>query len=448
MDLQATNTAAPLKETFDARQREPLAGAFLCVLAFFVVYMARPEDWIPGIGHLRPALIIGVFALVAFLMSVARMQEGLPREVVYLILLLVQLALSSVLSPVWKGGAISQTEEFAKMVLIVIVMTVAVTNLARLRKLIFVQTASVAIVALISIKTSHLIGQRMEGVLNGIYSNPNDLAIAIVVSLPFCLVFLLRARGALRKMIWTAGLLGMVLAVFRTASRGGMLALIVAAVLCVWDFGVKGRRLYLPALAVIVGVLFLFLAGKQVRERFADTFSSNSSNSPDSSNRDYEYANASAVARRQLLVRSLEVTAEHPLFGVGPGNFSIVSGAWRDTHNVYTALSSEDGIPALILFLMIYWRAFANLRRVRESETADSELGMFATALRAALWAFALAGPFYPDAYQYFVYFTLALTTIAAQVARTDGNAAGHAERTWEIKKRYEALPEAVAPAP
>ncbi len=36
---------------------------------------------------------------------------------------------------------------------------------------------------------------RLEGVLGGIYSNPNDLAFAIVLSLPFALAFMVTAKN-------------------------------------------------------------------------------------------------------------------------------------------------------------------------------------------------------------------------------------------------------------
>ncbi|HEV2419222.1 MAG TPA: hypothetical protein VGX94_15610, partial [Terriglobia bacterium] len=121
---QSTNQTAPFPPPPSgarAPQKEPLAGAFFWVLAFFVVYCARPEDWIPGVAHLHLALVAGVFALIAFVTSLGRMKEGMPKEVFYLILLLVQLAVASILSPVWKGNAVAQTIEFAKMVLIVVV---------------------------------------------------------------------------------------------------------------------------------------------------------------------------------------------------------------------------------------------------------------------------------------------------------------------------------------
>lgn len=408
------NTVTAMAAREIGRRRAVFPGAFFWVLAFFAVYCGRPEDWIPGLGHLHIAMITGISALIAFLLSLGRWREGLPIEALYLVLLLIQFAMASILSPVWKGGAVFQTIDFAKMVLIVLVMMVAVTSLERLRKLIYVQAACAAVVAFLSIRYSHVVAGRLDGVLRGMYGSCNDLAIASVLSLPLCLVFLLRSNGICRRVIWTAALLAMLYATLRTGSRAGFLALLIATAVSLWELGIRGRRPYLILIGIIGSVVLFLAAGQQVNRRLSDTFSSTG---------DYEYAEASASARRQLLKRSLEVTSEHPLFGVGLGDFQIISGRWQPTHNVYTALSSEAGIPALILFLMIYYRAFANLRHIRKAMPVNSELWMFAGALRASLWAFAFAGLFSPDAYQYFVYFTLAFTTCVYRIGVDSGAA-------------------------
>ena len=393
-------------ERVSTQTREPLAGAYFWVLVFFVLYCARPGDWLPGLNHLHLAKIVGAFAFIAFLMSLGGLKKGLPKVTTLLILLLGQMSLASLFSPVWKGGAFQITIGFAKIILITLVMAVAVTSLARLRRLIFVHAACVALVAAISIKASHLMGQRLEGVLNGLYSNPNDLAIAMVLTLPFCLVFLLNGQGIFRKGFWSVSSLLMVYAILRTGSRGGLLALVVAGGICLWDFGVKGRRPQLVLVAAVAFAIMFAIAGKTVVERLSNT----TQNEGDSA------AYASAQERRHVLIRSLKVTIENPLFGIGPGDFPVISGDWVETHDVYTQLSAEAGIPALILFLAIYWYALTGLGEVRQRSTAQPEAIMFANASRAGLIAFAIGGLFYPDAYEFFLYFVLSYATVLYEV--------------------------------
>src|SRR5580698_6371206 len=93
-------------------QREPLAGAFFWLSAFYVVYCARPEDWIPVLKYIPLAKISGVCAVLALLASAGRAKRGfrdLPREASYFFGIICLLFVSAFLSPVWRGGAFFRT---------------------------------------------------------------------------------------------------------------------------------------------------------------------------------------------------------------------------------------------------------------------------------------------------------------------------------------------------
>jgi O-antigen ligase len=115
----------------------------------------------------------------------------------------------------------------------------------------------------------------------------------------------------------------------------------------------------------------------------------------------------SAEAREDLLIQSIKVTAEHPLFGVGPGNFPSYTQLWRVTHNTYTEFSSECGIPALLLFLYLMRRTFWKLTKVRklkEYGPAD-DTRLFAGAIWAGMGAYMLGAFFSSTAFQLFPYY-------------------------------------------
>src|SRR5215471_3556334 len=91
------------------KTKSALAAAFFWLSAFFVVYCARPEDWIPGLRHLPLAKITGGCALIGFLASLNKVKRGfrdLPPESRYLLALMSLLLLGGFLSPVWRGGAV------------------------------------------------------------------------------------------------------------------------------------------------------------------------------------------------------------------------------------------------------------------------------------------------------------------------------------------------------
>jgi len=412
MDHEVT---PPRSMTF--RGAEPLSSAYFWVLAFFVVYCARPEDWIPGLHYVPLAKITGVFALVALALSVGQARR-LPREMFYLFLLFAQLCLAGLFSSVWRGGAFNTVLLFSKVVVIVPVVALAVTTLTRLRRLIFTQTACVLVIAMVSLVTGHEVEGRLEGILGGIYGNPNDLAMAIVLTVPFCFAFMLSARDGLRKASWLLGIALMTYALFRTSSRMGLLALVVSMGVLLWEFGIKGRRHFLLPFAGLIVLGGLLVGGRGVKARFGAMFGSNAASSEDVS------AHDSAEERRELLWRSFAVTARHPLFGVGPGNFRVVSGVWRVAHNTFTELAAEGGLPALIFFLLVFWRAFDNVRKTQALVGEQTEEMLLARALRCSLVGFAIGALFASVEYHFFPYFLVAYSSALYAMAAREASQA------------------------
>jgi len=391
---------------------EPLKGAYFWLAVFYVVYCARPEDWIPGLHSVPLAKISGVFAIIGLLLSLGRSKRGFrdfPREALYLLLLIAIFFFSAAFSPVWKGGAFFRTLDFAKVFVAWVLTFLAVTSLARLRRVLFIQTASVAIISIVSMVkgASH---PRLDGVLGGIYSNPNDLAFAIVLSLPFSLAFLLGTGSLLRKTVWTVSLLLMVSALFQTASRGAFITFLVAGAVSLWHFGIKGRRLYLIGAAALIAIAIGILAGGQLKDRLLAMSGEGLDTGSQSS------AYGSYEQRRILISRSLEGIEHYPILGIGLHNFSTYSGVWRDVHVTYLQIAVEGGIPCLILYIMFFGRGFSNLKRLRRMGDPDSEVKLFAGALHSSLVGFLVGALFAPEAYQYFPYFAVAYTAVLVAI--------------------------------
>jgi O-antigen ligase len=400
-------------DDFQADGPQPLAFSYFWLLLFFVVYCARPEDWVPFLFALPLARIAGVFCLVSFLASIPRLSRNLPRETIYLTLLVVQLWLTVPLSPVWVGGAFYTTLDFSKVLLIVVVMGVAVTNIARLRRLIFVQAASVAAIGAVTLLKRDLVMGRLEGVVHGIYENSNQLALILVLTLPLCFAFMLRTPSWWRKAIWGAVAMLLVYDTLLTGSRAGLLALAVGGGVCVWEFGIKGRRIALTMVAAGAGLMLMLLASGTVKDRFNAMFN----DQPDTQEEQAAYG--SAIQRQELFWKALDVTAEHPLFGVGPGNFNTISGQWHDTHNSYTQMSSEGGLPAFILYALLLWCALTNLRKTQRLAAPESEEALFAMGLRASMYAFLVGSFFAACAYHFFPYFLIGYSTAIVAIVES-----------------------------
>jgi hypothetical protein len=141
--LEKDSPRAQWRQRF-GQQGEPLAGAFFWLSAFYLVYCARPEDWIPGLAYVPLAKISGIFALLGLIMSAGKTKRGfrdLPKEAFYFLGILCLLFISAIFSPVWRGGAFFRTLDFSKALVAWVLTFLVVTTFARLRRIIFIQSA-------------------------------------------------------------------------------------------------------------------------------------------------------------------------------------------------------------------------------------------------------------------------------------------------------------------
>jgi O-antigen ligase len=396
-----------------AGKKDSLGGAFFWLSAFYVVYCLRPEDWIPGLRYIPMAKITGIFALLGLLSSMGKTKRGfkdLPTEAKYLLFLMALLVPGALLSPVWRGGAIFQTMEFSKVYVAWVLTFLLITTVPRLKRIIFIQAASVGVICAVAIVKGHDI-PRLDGVLGGIYGNPNDLAFAIVLSLPFSLALLVRAKGMLRKGTWLLSMLIMVTALFLTASRAGFITLVISGAVCLWHFGVKGKRPQLIVGTVMIVGLVLLLAGGRLKDRFFAI-------SGDVQTQVDQSAYGSYEERRFLMLKSLEGIERYPILGVGVHNFITYSTKWKEVHNSYLEIAVEGGIPVLILYLMFFARGFKNLKKLRRMRDLEDETVLLTGALHSSLIGFLVGAFFAPEAYQFFPYFAVAYTSVLFAIVR------------------------------
>ena len=393
------------------RTSDPTRSAFFWLSGFFVVYCARPEDWIPGLNHLPLAKITAVMAMWGLFNALGKTKRtfrDLPKESRILLGMIALMYLGGFLSPVWRGGAVTRTMDFSKIYIAWVLVFLLITTFDRLRRIIFIQALSVVLVCAAALIKGHST-PRLDGVLGGIYSNPNDLAFAIVLSLPFALAFMVTARNAIVKVAWLCGMLVMAVAIFMTASRAGFIDLVISGSLCLYLFAIKGKRPYLIVATALVGVVVMVGAGGKLYDRFAAL--SGDSTTDQSAYGSYE-------DRKYLMVRAVEAIEHYPILGIGVRNFPTYSLIWHDVHMTYLQVCAEGGVFVLVLYLMFFWRGFKNLKILRQTKNLDPDIVLFVGALQSSLVGFVVGALFAPEAYQYFPYFAVAFTATLLQTIK------------------------------
>lgn len=394
-------------------KKEVLGLAFFWLMAFYFVYCARPADMIPVFGYLRPAKVTGALATLSLLLSLGktpRHLKDLPKEAYYLLLIIVLLFTSALFSPVWKGGAFFSALDFSKVCVVWILTFLLVTTFERLKKIIFLQSASVAVISFLAIVKGHSV-PRLQAVIGGFYSNPNDMAFAIVLSVPFCVAFLLTTRGVVSKAAWGLGIMAMAAALILTASRAGFIDLVVSGAVMLWLYAVKGRRPHLIVSSVVLVAGLFVVSGKSLTVRFSGMLSAGNSAEQDTAYESFE-------ERKVLMGKALDAIVHYPILGVGANDFVVYSGIWRQVHASYLQIAADGGIPVLILYLLFFGAGFANLRFLSKVRGLDKETVLFVGALKSSLVGFAIGACFAPEAYQFFPYFAVCYSSVLVAIVR------------------------------
>lgn len=182
-------------------------------------------------------------------------------------------------------------------------------------------------------------------------SNANDFAAHLLVTMPFLLYVVLQNKSVVIRIAALGFLCFGLKLLLQTGSRGGLLALIAACGVYFFTSPV-GQRLKMMIAVPVIAVVLLSIIPTTTLLRLV-TFS-------ETEKEELGEAVGSQEAREYVLRKSLEFTFTHPLFGVGPGQFSTSEGKsvqaegrrgyWHDTHNSFTQVSSEMGIPGILFY--------------------------------------------------------------------------------------------------
>jgi O-antigen ligase len=409
--------------------------AYRALVCFSFIYFVRPEDFIPVLNLVPLGKIAGGLSFLALVFGVKSKDRGnFPLECKLLVALFFQMLLT-VPFAYWRGGAFDTVvNKFSKGVICALLIVLVVTKVNELRKLLYIQSAAVAAVTVASLLVRHTVDGRLMGIQKGILENPNDLAINIAINFPLCMAFMFAAKGGLRKVAWAIGLISMLYAVVATYSRSGMIAMVITATICLWEFGVKGRRVMLLMSAAIIGIISLGLV--LVTPKYLARMETLVHETPEGTQERgtlESHAQGSVEAREELLKDSLITALHHPVFGIGPGNFPAVAGQWHVAHNTYTEIAAEAGFPAIFLFLWMLVASMRKIRRVRKlpGYAANGDIRLWTSALWAALAAYLAGAIFASTEYNLFPYFMVgyicALYQIASKPSEELGEGSGAA---------------------
>ena len=401
------------------------AGLFL----FTAVLYFRPYEYLPLPHNL--AFLLAVTMLALYVPAQLGLEGTLTvrtREV-NLVLLLCLFGLLSIPLAVNPGEAWANfSGEFFKAAVVFVVIANAVRTGWRLHGL-FLLTLAVSCVLSVAALRDFRAGNfaveeyRVAGAIGGMFGNPNDMALHLVTAVPLALALLLAARGGAKKLVYGACALLFLGAIVVTFSRGGFLGLLGATAVLMWKAGRRHRFAVVLLMLAALGALLLLAPGSY-SERLLSIV---------------DFAKdpmGSASMRQQLFWRSVVVSLHNPVFGVGMGCFHFTSIREQETHNAFTQVSSEMGLPALVVYVLLIVTAYKSLRRVERETGGEKRRGRdyyLAIGLQASLVGYAVGSFFASVAYQWYLYYlvgyAVALSRIHAAKVEARGGQKAENER-------------------
>jgi O-antigen ligase len=404
--------------------------AFLCLYVYLIMLYGRPMDYIRVLRDYSVAMPFAIAGVAAFGLSLfmGRVRFVWTKEFGYMAAITVWF-MGSIFFSTWKSNSLDVFTSLWFRILGFFFLTSQVVNsISRIRKVLWLMIFCMFFTCATTFVMARYVlalpeTTRITGMTGGVFKG-NYLGISLGMLLPYMAGFFLLTRSTGKNGFLLLTFLVTMWQLVAGASRGNLIITFFTLML-VWLMMLRKslRTNLLVALMFLAVVVNIVFASQTFWDRVGTLWK-------DKSELGGNWAQSAEASREQrwgLLVRSLSFTLYNPLFGVGLGNFSVQSGTatgeaseWKGTHNTYTQLSSEAGIPAVILVVLLVAASIKNMRRLQR-EFADTpeakELVVMSRATEVGLLSFALSGFFAHFSYEFFIYQVVAIGVSLQAVA-------------------------------
>lgn len=306
---------------------------FAAMLLYLLLVLIRPQDYPALVDYAGLPLQPIVLLVAAGLWLLSTEKRFDPPQFLLLAGFFLVMLLSHVFNG-WVGGAIGQFGKFAPILMAYVVFAQGLDRRSRILKTMALFAICAAVLAVHGIEQS-ITGRGWTGIepsqgsriqYVGIFNDPNDLGMLFVACVPMAAY--LGSRGGLmglRRLFWTLVLGVLVYGIYLTDSRGALLALLAVLGVFVWQ-----RRGLFTAGALGAAAVGLLLA---LPSRFSEI----------------DPEEESAQGRVESWYEGMQMFREHPLFGVGPDQYTDYNPL--TAHNSFVLVLAETGILGFILWL-------------------------------------------------------------------------------------------------
>ncbi|MDP5132073.1 MAG: O-antigen ligase family protein [Paraglaciecola sp.] len=318
------------------------ASAFFLLYLYTFLVLVRPQEFLPFLSGIPVIMFTTILCFVTTL-ATQRPLRWTPSQT-FLICMLPVISFSALFNGWGTKGLIESQNQLITSILPLFLFATVVSSASRQRKLMFVSLFASSLMVHNGwvqfnsydgfgwTGTQSVGGELKRIVYLGIFQDPNDLGMLLVMNMPFLMYFYDRGGFVVKCLclaLWVIFLYG----VYITGSRGTVLG---TAALFGFYFLFKYGGVRLIFFAIVTGPVFATLLSQ---------FGGLSS------------GEASARSRLYAWYDGVHYLLGNPIFGIGKDNFTDLHG--RTAHNSYILVSAELGTLGYTLwggalFLTVY----------------------------------------------------------------------------------------------
>ncbi|MFN0139420.1 MAG: O-antigen ligase family protein [Pyrinomonadaceae bacterium] len=408
---------------------------FIGLYLFSIMVLFRPYEIVPGLGFLAfTAFYFAIVTLLVYAPSQLAIEGNLTMLSTEVKALLAMTALALITVPIARSPALaweSFNDTFIKAVIIFVVLVNVVRTRRRLMAMLWL---SFGIGLYLSVRALQLYQEGTFSVesyrvgiseIEGMFGNPNEMALHLVMMAPITLALALASKNKLMRIVYVVVTILFVAANTVTYSRGGFLGLLATVLVLAWKLGRK-YRLNVTIATVLGGALLMVAAPGNYGLRMLSIFIPGLD------------PVGSSDARREMLERSLLITARNP-WGIGIGNFPIVGIHNHVSHNAFTQVSSELGLLGLVVYLVFMISPFRKLRVIeRKCFDADDHNWFYyvSIGLQASIVGYWVSSFFASVAYNWFIYYLIAYAVAFRRIynLETDAKESEATSASWNLQ--------------
>ena len=262
----------------------------------------------------------------------------------------------------------------------------------------WIVAVSIVVLSIFCLRDGTMVNGRLWMSNESRFANPNEMAQAMLIGIPFWLAISKRSASLVGKLAAGGVLVVMIYVIAQTGSRGALLSFLALFVAMFFQASVRGKAGLLLAGGLCFCAALVFLPGS-MQDRYKTILSDDK---PERETPEEGFmldsALSSAAGRQHLLQQSVILTATHPIFGVGVGQFMVAEnalaisqgerrGSWLGTHNTYAQIASETGLPGALLFIGIFLLSFKTTRALYTATKGEPELRGIATQAEALFFS-------------------------------------------------------------